>query len=190
MGIFELFISAIFVNNIVLAQNLGNCPYIGCSKEKGVALGMGGAVIFVIVLATIFTWLAQKYILVPLNVVYLQTLIFILIIASLVQFVEMFLKKAVPPLYSALGIFLPLITTNCAVMGATLVVQREQYDLLTGILYSCASGVGFLLALLLMAGIRERLETLRVPKAMAGTPISLVMAGIMALAFMAFKGMV
>ena len=103
MGIFELFISAIFVNNIVLSQNLGNCPYIGCSKEKGVALGMGGAVIFVIVLATIFTWLAQKYILVPLNIVYLQTLIFILIIASLVQFVEMFLKKAVPPLYSALG---------------------------------------------------------------------------------------
>ncbi len=190
MSIFELFISAIFVNNIVLSQNLGNCPYVGCSKEKGVALGMGGAVIFVIIMATVFTWLAQKYILVPLNVTYLQTLVFILIIASLVQFVEMFLKKAIPPLYSALGIFLPLITTNCAVMGATLVVQREKYDLLTSALYSCASGVGFLLALLLMAGIRERLETLRVPKAMAGTPISLVMAGIMALAFMAFKGMI
>ncbi len=190
MTIFEVFISSIFVNNIVLAQNLGNCPYLGCSKDKGVALGMGTAVIFVTVMATLFTWLAQKYLLEPLGIGYLQTLAFILIIASLVQLVEMFLKKAVPPLYSALGIFLPLITTNCAVMGVAILVQRENYDLFTSVIYAFATGVGFLLALLLMSGIRERLETCRVPKAMAGTPIALIMAGIMSLAFMAFKGMV
>lgn len=189
MSIFELFIATIFVNNIILIQNLGICPYVGCSREKSVAFGMGGAVIFVIIVATIFTWAAQKYVLNPTGLGYLQTLVFILIIASLVQFVEMFLKKMVPPLYASLGIFLPLITTNCAVMGTAILVQREQYDLMTGILYSLATGIGFLFALLLMAGVRERLETLRVPKAMAGTPVSLVMGGIMALSFMAFKGM-
>ena len=125
MSVFEVFISAIFVNNIVLAQNLGNCPYLGCSKEKGVALGMGTSVIFVTVMATLCTWLVQKYILIPTGLEYLQTLVFILIIASLVQFVEMFLKKAIPPLYASLGIFLPLITTNCCVLGVTLLVQRE-----------------------------------------------------------------
>lgn len=190
MDIFELFISAIFVNNIILIQNLGICPYVGCSKEKNVAFGMGMAVIFVTLMATICTWAAQKWILNPLSLTYLQTLVFILIIASLVQFVEMFLKKVMPPLYSSLGIFLPLITTNCAVMGTALVIQREDYALTTGLLYAIASTLGFLLALLLMAGVRERLETIRVPKAMAGTPISLVMGGIMALSFMAFRGMV
>ena len=159
MSVFELFISAIFVNNIVLAQYLGNCPYLGCSRDKGVAVGMGSAVIFVI------------------------------FIAGLVQFVEMFLKKAIPPLYSALGIFLPLITTNCAVMGVTILVQREEYDLTTSLLYAVASSLGFMLALILMAGIRERLDTCRVPKALMGTPIALIMAGLMSLAFMAFKGM-
>ncbi|WP_294558520.1 RnfABCDGE type electron transport complex subunit A [uncultured Mailhella sp.] len=190
MSVFEVFISAIFVNNIVLAQNLGNCPYLGCSKEKGVALGMGTSVIFVTVMATLCTWLVQKYILIPTGLEYLQTLVFILIIASLVQFVEMFLKKAIPPLYASLGIFLPLITTNCCVLGVTLLVQREQYDLMDALIYAFATGAGFLLALLLMAGVRERLETCRVPKAMAGTPIALIMAGIMSLSFMAFKGMV
>ncbi len=190
MSVFEVFISAIFVNNIVLAQNLGNCPYLGCSKEKGVALGMGTAVIFVTVMATLCTWLAQKYLLVPVHLEYLQTLVFILIIASLVQFVEMFLKKAVPPLYASLGIFLPLITTNCCVLGVTLLVQRQEYGLPTALLYAFATGAGFLLALLLMAGVRERLELCRVPKAMAGTPIALIMAGIMSLSFMAFKDMV
>ncbi len=190
MSVFEVFISAIFVNNIVLAQNLGNCPYLGCSKEKGVALGMGTSVIFVTVMATLCTWLVQKYILIPTGLEYLQTLVFILIIASLVQFVEMFLKKAIPPLYASLGIFLPLITTNCCVLGVTLLVQRERYDLVEALLYAFATGAGFLLALLLMAGVRERLETCRVPKAMAGTPIALIMAGIMSLSFMAFKGMV
>ena len=182
MDIFQLFISAIFVNNIVLAQYLGNCPYLGCSKEKGVALGMGGAVIFVIIVATACTWLMQRYVLEPFGLGYLQTIVFIVVIASLVQFVEMFLKKMVPPLYAALGIFLPLITTNCAVMGVAILVQREEYDLLTSVLYGGASAV-------LMAGIRERLDTCRLPKAMAGTPIALIMAGLMSLAFMGFKGM-
>ena len=189
MSVFEVFVSAIFVNNIVLSQNLGQCPYVGCSKEKGVALGMGASVIFVTVMATLFTWLAQKFLLDPLGLGYLQTLAFILIIASLVQFVEMFLKKAVPPLYASLGIFLPLITTNCCVMGVTLMVQRDEYGLLESLFFAFATGAGFLLALLLMAGIRERLDTCRLPKAMAGTPIALIMAGLMSLAFMGFKGM-
>lgn len=189
MDTFQLFISAIFVNNIVLAQYLGNCPYLGCSKERGVALGMGGAVVFVTIMATLCTWLMQKYVLNPFDLGYLQTIVFILVIASLVQFVEMFLKKMVPPLYAALGIFLPLITTNCAVMGVAILVQREAFDLGTALLYSVASSAGFMLALVLMAGIRERLDTCRVPKAMMGTPIALIMAGLMSLAFMAFKGM-
>ena len=179
MSVFELFISAIFVNNIVLAQYLGNCPYLGCSRDKGVAVGMGSAVIFVIFMATLCTWLMQRYVLVPFELGYLQTIVFILVIAGLVQFVEMFLKKAIPPLYSALGIFLPLITTNCAVMGVTILA----------LLYAVASSLGFMLALILMAGVRERLDTCRVPKALMGTPIALIMAGLMSLAFMAFKGM-
>ena len=189
MDVFEIFISAIFVNNIVLAQYLGNCPYLGCSREKGVALGMGAAVVFVIIMATLCTWLIQYHVLVPFDLAYLQTIVFILVIAGLVQFVEMFLKKMVPPLYAALGIFLPLITTNCAVMGVTILVQREEYDLMPSLTYGLASSLGFVLALLLMAGIRERLDTARVPKAMIGTPMALIMAGLMSLAFMAFKGM-
>ena len=189
MEIFAIFISAIFVNNIVLAQYLGNCPYLGCSKEKGVALSMGGAVIFVIIVATCCTWLMQRYVLAPYNLGYLQTIVFIVVIAALVQFVEMFLKKAVPPLYAALGIFLPLITTNCAVMGVAILVQREGFGLLESMIWGAAYSVGFTLALLLMAGIRERLDTCRLPKSMAGTPIALVMAGLMSLAFMGFKGM-
>ena len=188
MDIFQLFISAIFVNNIVLAQYLGNCPYLGCSKERGVAFGMGVAVIFVTIMATLFTWLAQTYVLDPFGIAYLQTLAFILIIAALVQFVEMFLKKVIPPLYKSLGIFLPLITTNCAVLGVALLVQRNKYDLGTSLLYSVAATLGFLLALLLMSGIRERLDICRVPSALKGTPIALIMAGLMSLAFMAFRG--
>ena len=189
MDIFQLFISAIFVNNIVLAQYLGNCPYLGCSKERGVAFGMGVAVIFVTIMATLFTWLAQTSVLDPFGIAYLQTLAFILIIAALVQFVEMFLKKVIPPLYKSLGIFLPLITTNCAVLGVALLVQRNKYDLGTSLLYSVAATLGFLLALLLMSGIRERLDICRVPSALKGTPIALIMAGLMSLAFMAFRGM-
>ena len=189
MDIFQLFISAIFVNNIVLAQYLGNCPYLGCSKERGVAFGMGVAVIFVTIMATLFTWLAQTYVLDPFGIAYLQTLAFILIIAALVQFVEMFLKKVIPPLYKSLGIFLPLITTNCAVLGVALLVQRNKYDLRTSLLYSVAATLGLLLAQLLMSGIRERLDICRVPSALKGTPIALIMAGLMSLAFMAFRGM-
>jgi len=190
MDYFLIFISAIFVNNIVLAQYLGQCPYLGCSKEKGVSLGMGGAVIFVMVIATPLTWLIQEYVLLPLDLGYLQTIMFILVIASLVQLVEMFLKKSVPPLYTALGIFLPLITTNCAVLGVAILVQRKEFDLGLSIFYSFASGLGFLLALVLLAAIRERLEVTHLPKSMQGVPAALVMAGIMSLSFMAFKGMI
>ena len=189
MDILTIFVSAIFVNTILLSQFLGNCPYLGCSREKGVAVGMGAAVIFVTVVATLFTWLMQHYVLDPLKLGYLQTIVFIVVIAALVQFVEMFLKKMVPPLYRSLGIYLPLITTNCAVMGVALLMQRKGYDLVTSLLYAAGYSSGFLLALLLMAGVRERLDTCRLPKTMAGTPIALVMAGLMSLAFMAFKGM-
>lgn len=190
MEIFLLFISAIFVNNIVLAQYLGNCPYLGCSKEKGVAFGMGAAVIFVTIMATLFTHVIQQYVLVTFHLAYLQTIVFILVIAALVQFVEMFLKKMVPPLYKSLGIFLPLITTNCAVLGVAILVQCKEYDLFTSVLYAVAAAAGFLLALILMAGIRERFEITRIPRSMRGVPIGLVMAGLMSLAFMAFKGMI
>ncbi len=190
MDIFLLFISAIFVNNILLAQYLGNCPYLGCSKEKGVAFGMGAAVLFVIVLATVICFLIQKYVLNVLHLEYLQTIVFILVIAALVQFVEMFLKKMVPPLYKSLGIFLPLITTNCAVLGVAILVQRKEFDLLTSTLYALAASLGFLLAIILMAGIRERFEITRIPRSMKGVPSGLIMAGIMSLAFMAFKGMI
>jgi electron transport complex protein RnfA len=190
MDIFLLFISAIFVNNILLAQYLGNCPYLGCSKEKSVAIGMGAAVVFVTVLATVFTFLIQKYIMNPFHLGYLQTIVFIIVIASLVQFVEMFLKKMVPPLYKSLGIFLPLITTNCAVLGVAILVQRKEFDLWTSFLYSIAASLGFLLAIVLMAGIRERFVVTRLPRSMQGVPSGLVMAGIMSLAFLAFKGMI
>lgn len=190
MDYFMMLISAIFVNNILLAQYLGNCPFLGCSKEKGVAFGMGCAVVFVAVLATAFTWLMQEYALNPFGVGYLQTLVFILVIAGLVQFVEMFLKKMVPPLYKALGIFLPLITTNCAVLGIAILVQRKEYGLGISLYYSFVASLGFTLALMLMAGIRERLVITRLPKSMQGTSIGLVMAGLMSLTFFTFKGMI
>ena len=190
MDLFLTFIGAVFVNNIVLAQFLGQCPYIGCSKEKGVSIGMGAAVCFVTVLATVITWRIQKRLLEPLNLAYLQTIFFILIIAALVQFVEMFLKKMVPPLYRALGIFLPLITTNCCVLGVAILVQREEFDLATSTFYAFSASVGFMLALILMAGIRERFALCRVPRALQGTPLGLIMAGLMSLCFMAFKGMI
>lgn len=190
MDLFLTFIGAVFVNNIVLAQFLGQCPYIGCSKEKGVSIGMGAAVCFVTVLATVITWLIQKRLLEPLNLAYLQTIFFILVIAALVQFVEMFLKKMVPPLYRALGIFLPLITTNCCVLGVAILVQREEFDLATSTFYAFSASVGFMLALILMAGIRERFALCRVPRALQGTPLGLIMAGLMSLCFMAFKGMI
>ena len=181
-------LGAILTNNFIFSQFLGICPFLGVSKKIDTAVGMGAAVTFVMGLASAFCYLVNL-ILVPLHLEFMQTVAFILVIAGLVQFVEMFLKKAIPPLYSALGIFLPLITTNCAVMGVTILVQREEYDLTTSLLYAVASSLGFMLALILMAGIRERLDTCRVPKALMGTPIALIMAGLMSLAFMAFKGM-
>ena len=189
MEIFAIFISAIFVNNIVLAQYLGNCPYLGCSKEKSVALGMGGAVIFVIIVSTFCTWLMQRYVLDPYDLGYLQTIVFIVVIAALVQFVEMFLKKAVPPLYAALGIFLPLITTNCAVLGVVLLNVQNDYNFIGSVVYGITGGLGFLLAIYLFSTVRERLEFADYPKAFEGFPIALITAGLIALAFMGFSGL-
>ena len=184
-----LIITAIFINNVVLAQYLGNCPFLGTSKSIETSIGMGAAVIFVAAMATAITWLIQRYVLVPLELEFVQTIVFILIIATLVQFVEMFLKKIIPPLYDALGIFLPLITTNCAILGVAVICQRQEYEFLESIVFAVGSGVGFWLALVILASIRERLETTHVPQAFKGTPIALVLAGLMSLAFFAFKGM-
>ena len=189
MSIFEVFVSAIFVNNIVLSQNLGQCPYVGCSKEKGVAIGMGSAVIFVTVMATMFTWFAQKYLLEPFDLGYLQTLAFILIIAALVQFVEMFLKKFIPTLYTALGVYLPLITTNCAVLGVALLNVQNDYNLIESVVYGITGGLGFLVAIFLFAAVREQTEFSETPKSFEGFPIALVTAGLIALAFMGFSGL-
>ena len=184
-----LVLTAIFINNIVLAQYLGNCPFLGTSKSMETAIGMGAAVIFVAVMATAITWVLQKYVLVALELEFVQTIVFILVIATLVQFVEIFLKKITPPLYDALGIFLPLITTNCAILGIAVICQRNDYEFLESIVFAAASGLGFWLALVILASIRERLETTHVPQAFRGTPIALVLAGLMSLAFFAFKGM-
>lgn len=189
MDIFTIFLATIFVNNIVLAQYLGCCPFLGCSKQRSVALGMGAAVTFVMVIATVCTWGIQRYLLDAFNLGYLQTIVFITVIASLVQLVEMFLKKMVPPLYKSLGIFLPLITTNCAVLGVAIMMQTNKFSMGNSILYSAGYSIGFTVALLLMAGVRERLETVRIPKSIAGTPAGLILAGLMSLAFMAFQGM-
>ena len=185
-----IFISAIFVNNIVLSQFLGICPFLGVSKKIDTSLGMSAAVAFVLTLATIVTYLVQKFVLEPFSLEYLQTIAFILVIASLVQFVEMFLKKSMPALYSALGIYLPLITTNCAVLGVATLNVKEGYNMLFSVLNGTFSALGFLLAIVLMAGVRERLESSKIPQCMKGFPISLVIAGLMAVAFMGFNGMV
>ena len=190
MNLILLAISAIFVNNILLAQYLGNCPFCGVSKRISTSLGMGAAVIFVVTLASIFTWIVYHYILKPYNLDFIQTLVFILVIAALVQFVEIFLKKNSRAIYNALGIFLPLITTNCAVMGIALLNIKHEFNFIEMIIFSFCSAVGFALALLLFAGLRERLLISPVPKAMRGTAIALVTAGIMSLAFLGFAGMV
>lgn len=187
---FELIIAAIFINNILLAKFLGNCPFLGVSKKMDTAIGMSAAVVFVLTLAGTITWVVNRYLLGPYDVEYIQTLAFILVIATLVQFVELFLRKAIPVLYKSLGIFLPLITTNCAVLGAAIINIQEDFNLLETIVFSIASAVGFGLALVLFAGIRERFETTRIPQALEGTGIGLVTAGLMALSFFAFKGMV
>jgi electron transport complex protein RnfA len=184
-----LIISAVLIKNILLAEYLGNCPFLGTSKRMETAIGMGLAVIFVLTIACIVTFFVQHKILGPLGLGYLQIVSFILVIASLVQLVEMFLRKFAKPLYTALGIFLPLITTNCAVMGAALLIIRKEYTFMEGVVFAIASAAGFALALILMAGIRERLEISDVPRALRGTAIGLITAGLMALAFFGFQGM-
>ena len=184
----SIFITAIFVNNIVLAQFLGICPFLGVSKKVGTAAGMGAAVAFVMTIATICTYLLQKYLLDAFGIGFMQTIIFILVIAALVQMVEIILKKVSPPLYQALGVFLPLITTNCAILGVAILVIQKEYNLLESVAFAISTALGFMLAMVLFAGIREQLSTTRVPKALQGVPIALVVAGLLALAFMGFAG--
>ena len=186
---FLLAISCIFVNNILLMQYLGNCPFLGISKKMETALGMAMAVVFVLVLAGAMTWIVNNLVLKPFGFEFLRTLAFILVIASLVQFVEMFLKKSIPALYAGLGIFLPLITTNCAVMGVCLINIKEEYTFLQALISSFTYAIGFGLALILFAGVRERVFLARVPRPLQDTAIGLVGAGMMSLAFFAFKGM-
>lgn len=185
-----LAISCILVNNILLAQFLGNCPFLGTSKKMETAIGMAMAVVFVLVMAGVITWAVDQYILKQFDLEYLRTVSFILVIASLVQFVEMFLRKSIPALYAGLGIFLPLITTNCAVMGVALINVNEGYSFMQALVASFSYAVGFGLALILFAGVRERIFLARVPKPLQDTSIGLVTAGILSLAFYAFKGMV
>ena len=190
ISIFALIIGAIFVNNVVLAQFLGICPFLGVSKDVKSSLGMGGAVLFVMLLATIVTWLIMTYILRPLQLEFLQTIAYILVIAGLVQMVEIVLKKIAPSLYQALGVFLPLITTNCAVLGVAILVIQKNMNLMQSVIYSASIAVGFALALVIFAGLREQMELTGTPKGMKGVPIALVTAGILAMAFMGFSGLV
>ena len=185
----EITLSAILINNFIFSQFLGICPFMGVSKKMDTAAGMGMAVIFVMGLAAAMSWLINKFLLIPLGLEYLQTLAYILVIASLVQFVEMFLKKGMPSLYSALGIYLPLITTNCAVLGAVLINTQNNYNLIESIVYGVTGGVGFLIAIVLFASIREKLRFAEYPKVFEGFPIALVTAALLALAFMGFSGM-
>ena len=185
-----LFIFEVFVNNIVFSQFLGICPFLGVSQKIDTALGMSAAVAFVLTIATIVTFLIQYYVLNAFELQYLQTITFILVIASLVQMLEIMLKKISPSLYQALGVFLPLITTNCAVLGVAILVIQKEYNLLQSVVYAFSTALGFGLALIMFAGIRESLALVNVPKAMKGTPIALIVAGIMAMAFMGFSGVV
>lgn len=191
MSLLALFIGSIFVNNILLSRFLGCCPFLGVSSKLETAKGMGIAVVFVIVLASTMTWLAYTFILVPLGLEYLYTLSFILIIAALVQFVEIVLKKVQPGLYKSLGIFLPLITTNCAVLGVAVINMNEKYTLVESVVHALGASSGFLLAIVLMAGIRERIEiSPNMPRCLRGLPIALVTAGLMSIAFMGFSGLI
>ena len=183
-----IFITAIFVNNVVLAQFLGICPFLGVSKKISTAAGMGAAVTFVLTLATIVTYLIQKFVLDPNGLAYLQTIAFILVIAALVQMVEIILKKVSPSLYQALGVFLPLITTNCCILGVAILVIQKDYDLIQGIVFAVSTALGFALAMIVFAGLREKLSLVKLPKAMEGMPIALITAGLLAMAFMGFSG--
>ncbi len=185
-----IFIAAVFVNNIVLSQFLGICPFLGVSKKVDTAIGMSMAVTFVLTIATIVTFLIQKYVLDAFGLGYLQTIVFILIIAALVQMVEIILKKVSPSLYQALGVFLPLITTNCAILGVAILVIQKEYNLLESIVYAISTAIGFALALIIFAGIREQLARTKIPASMQGIPIALIAAGLLAMAFMGFSGIV
>ncbi len=189
-GYAGILLSAILVNNVVFARFLGICPYLGVSKKTDTALGMSAAVAFVMVLASTITWLIQQFVLNPFGLAYLQTIVFILVIASLVQIVELVLKKVSKPLYQALGIYLPLITTNCAILGVAILNIQNDYDLLQTVIFSLGSAIGFGLALVLFASIRERLELAAVPKHLKGVPIALITAGILSLGFLGFAGLV
>lgn len=189
-NILSISLGAILINNFIFSQFLGCCPFLGCSSKVDTATGMGLAVTFVMGLASAICWVIDQYVLVPLGLAFLQTLTFILVIAALVQFVEMFLKKMVPSLYSALGIYLPLITTNCAVLGVVLLNVQNHYNFIESVVYGITGGLGFLLAIFLFASVRERLDaTMECPKAFEGFPIALVTAGLIALAFMGFSGL-
>lgn len=183
-----IIIVAIFVNNIVFAQFLGICPFLGVSKKVDTAIGMSVAVAFVLTIATIVTFILQKGVLEPFNLQYLQTITFILVIAALVQMVEIVLKKVSPSLYQALGVFLPLITTNCAILGVAILVIQKDYSLIQSVVFAIATSIGFAIALIIFSGIREQLSLTKVPKSMEGVPIALVTAGIIAMAFMGFSG--
>ena len=185
-----IIISAVFVNNILLAQFLGVCPFLGVSNKVSTAVGMSGAVCFVMAVATLVTYLVQNYLLIPLEIQFMQTITFILVIAALVQMVEIILKKISPSLYQALGIFLPLITTNCAVLGVAILMIQKELSLLQGVVYNVATALGFALALVIFAGLRERIEFEEAPKAFQGVPIALITASILAMAFMGFSGLV
>lgn len=189
LQIVSILLSALLTENFVMVKFYGICPFLGVSKKVETAFGMGMAVTFVMAIASVFTWLANKYLLIPFNLGYLQTILFILIIAGLVQFVEMFIRKSMPSLYNALGIYLPLITTNCAVLGVTLLnVQNYPESFIFALLYGIFAALGFTLAIVLMAGIREFLDEDAVPESMRGFPIALITAGLMAIAFMGFSG--
>ncbi len=190
VGILLFMVNCVLVNNFIFSRFLGICPFLGVSSKVETATGMGVAVTFVMGLASLFTYFVYHYILVPLGLTYLNTIAFILVIAALVQFVEMFMKKSLPALYAALGIYLPLITTNCAVLGVTLLNINDSLNLLESVLNGVFGAVGFLLAIVLMAGVRERLESSNIPECFKGFPISLVIAGLMSVAFMGFAGMV
>lgn len=184
----SIIITAIFINNIVFAQFLGICPFLGVSKKISSAIGMGAAVTFVITLSTAVAWLIQSYVLEPLQLGFLQTIVFILVIASLVQMLEIVMKKIAPALYRSLGVFLPLITTNCAVLGVAILVIQKGFNLMESVTYGIATSIGFTLALWVFAGIREQLSLTDTPRAMRGVPIALLCAGILAMAFMGFSG--
>ena len=185
-----IFVAAVFVNNVVLSQFLGICPFLGVSKKVDTAAGLGAAVPFVLALATMCTFLLQRFVLEPLDMVYMQTIAFILVIAALVQMVEIILKKVSPALYQALGVFLPLITTNCCVLGVAILLIQKEFNLMESVVYAVSIALGFTLALVVFAGIREQLARTELPPSMRGIPIALISAGILAMAFMGFSGMV